>query len=169
MSICAIVHGAAKLKSMKASPKTQGAFVQRIEAPPPPHTQNEKLSLVQVALLYLTRGGLFHEPTWKLWFEAAKSLVPIDPFKKAGCNSSVSAETSRYCFLDKGAGIIDQQILFNVYAHPAPSFPGFGEGSIFAGKEISNRVEVSIQSCHSHANEGVHWQLPHCQMLRIAE
>lgn len=92
--------------------------------------------------MYLTRGSLFHEPTWKIWFEAAKNLVPIDPFKKASCNNSIAAETARHCFLDKKAGIIDQQILFNVYAHPAPSFPGFGENSIFAGREISNRVEV---------------------------
>ena len=94
--------------------------------------------------MFLTRGALFHEPTWKIWFEAAKSLVPIDPFKKVGCNSTVSADINRHCFLDKGSSVIDQQILFNVYAHPAPSFPGFGKGSIFAGSEISNRVEVSF-------------------------
>ena len=94
--------------------------------------------------MFLTRGSLFHEPTWKIWFEAANSLVPIDPFKKAGCNSTVSADINRHCFLDKSGSVIDQQILFNVYAHPAPSFPGFGKGSIFAGKEISNRVEVSF-------------------------
>ena len=94
-------------------------------------------------MMFLTRGVLFHEPTWKLWFKYAEGLVPIEPFRSTGCNSSVFAEINKYCLVDEHSpDVIAQQHLFNAYVHTAPSFPGFGEDSIFYGKEIPNRVEV---------------------------
>ena len=100
---------------------------------------------MQVALLFLTRGVLFHEPTWRLWFKYAEGLVPIEPFRSSGCNSSVFADINKYCLADASStDVIAQQHLFDVYVHTAPSFPGFEKGSVFYGKEIANRVEVSM-------------------------
>ena len=88
---------------------------------------------------------LFHEPTWRLWFKYAEGLVPIEPFRSSGCNSSVFADINKYCLADAGStDVIAQQHLFDVYVHTAPSFPGFEKGSVFYGKEIANRVEVSL-------------------------
>lgn len=96
-----------------------------------------------MALLFLTRGVLFHEPTWTLWFKYAAGLVPLEPLRGSQCNASTLNEVSKHCKVEGPSwDVISQQHLFDVYIHPAPSFPGFEEGSIFYGREISNRVEV---------------------------
>jgi hypothetical protein len=40
------------------------------------------LMVVQVAVLFLTKGELFHEPTWWLWFKHAAGLVPATAIMK---------------------------------------------------------------------------------------
>lgn len=36
---------------------------------------------VQVAMLFLTVAEIFHEPTWKLWFQEAAGLIPASALK----------------------------------------------------------------------------------------
>ena len=38
--------------------------------------------------------------------------------------------------------LLDRQLLFTVYNHPHPEFPGFPPGSLFHGREVANRVAV---------------------------
>lgn len=96
-----------------------------------------------MALLFLTRGTLFHEPTWELFFQQAEGLVPVDPFRRTACNATTAAATKKYCSLNRAPGAVDRQVLFNVYVHTSPSFPGFPAGSLFHGREIGRRVEVT--------------------------
>lgn len=96
-----------------------------------------------MALLFLTRGALWHEPTWAAWFQYAAGLVPLEVLRKAGCNATQLAAVRRHC--RPGAGgreVLRQQHLFDVHVHTAPSFPGFSRDSIFYGREIANRVEA---------------------------
>lgn len=96
----------------------------------------------QVALMFLTRGTLFHEPTWELFFKQAEGLIPVDPFRRDACNATTATDTDKHCSLNKASGVIDRQVLFNVYVHTSPSYPGFPAGSVFHAREIGNRIEA---------------------------
>ena len=41
-----------------------------------PDECGEALRVPRVALLYLSRGELFQEPTWRLWFQSAAGRRP---------------------------------------------------------------------------------------------
>lgn len=47
----------------------------------PPDLQ--ALGIPRVALLFLTKGQLPHEPTWRLWLEAAAGLLPAQALPAA--------------------------------------------------------------------------------------
>ncbi len=42
----------------------------------------------QVAMLFLSRGELFHEATWALWFRNAAGLLPMSSLRKGTCTSA---------------------------------------------------------------------------------
>lgn len=51
--------------------------------------------VLQVALMFLTRGMLHHEPTWTRWFKEAEGLVPLSAIHKAACNTRWSFKKGR--------------------------------------------------------------------------
>jgi len=38
---------------------------------------NDLLGIDRVALMYLSRGPLFHQELWRRWLEAAQDLLPV--------------------------------------------------------------------------------------------
>ncbi len=48
----------------------------------------------------------------------------------------------RSCQAPRSAAVTDRQILFTVYNHPRPDFPGFLSHSPFHGRELPARIEV---------------------------
>ncbi len=70
----------------------------------------------QVALLFLTRGDLVHEPVWRRWFEEVHGLL------YRGCRPGALEAPPDECRYDShrqnvsGGGVIASQHLFNVYA-----------------------------------------------------
>jgi hypothetical protein len=36
----------------------------------------------RIAILFLTRGELWHEPMWREWFRAAAGLIPADVIRQ---------------------------------------------------------------------------------------
>lgn len=97
--------------------------------PSSPDTCAEATHTPKVALLFLTRGNLFHEPIWKEWFQSAAGVLPAE---NAALAQNVIAETN-LCGGNtsdstinsiRDTDIIKSQHLFNVYIHAPPTFNG---------------------------------------------
>lgn len=79
-----------------------------------------------MALLFLTRGKLFHEGTWRQWLHSAQGLVPADAALESACGDdarlweAVQSSCSSVTALDA----ISTQHLYSVYIHAPPSFKG---------------------------------------------
>ncbi len=112
----------------------------------------------KIALLFLTRGLIVQEPVWRLWFKRAADAVVtvVDPAPPLQGSPSLPGCLSHFVSVDRrhasvrnstrvraGSSLIDQQSLFSVYAHPTLSFPGYPPGSLFAGREVEDRVETA--------------------------
>ncbi|KAK9813067.1 hypothetical protein WJX72_008331 [[Myrmecia] bisecta] len=102
------------------------------------------LQLPKVALMFLTRGDLYHEPTWRLWFQYAANLVPLDAVRAGQCSADRLHAISQHCASKRsGSDALAQQHLFNVYIHSSPDWPGYPKGNIFRGRELTQRVNAS--------------------------
>ena len=77
--------------------------------------------LPKVALLFLTRGDLPHEPAWRAFLDTASAAV-----QQAA---------------PPGVGPADWRQLFSLYTHPPPNHT-HPAGSLFAGREVPGRVPV---------------------------
>lgn len=62
--------------------------------PPPlvftrsPDACGDALGVRKVALMFLTTGNLYHEDTWRLWFESAKGFIPVQQAGELACAKS---------------------------------------------------------------------------------
>jgi hypothetical protein len=54
----------------------------------------QALGVPRVALLFLTRGELPHHETWRLWFEAAAGMLPVEQLRAAACPATQAAAAS---------------------------------------------------------------------------
>ena len=61
------------------------------------------------------------------------------------CGSGRIRAIRSSCRAPSSALLVDRQILFTVYNHPRPSYLGFPSDSIFAGREVANRIPVSVE------------------------
>ncbi|KAK9823942.1 hypothetical protein WJX72_006544 [[Myrmecia] bisecta] len=101
------------------------------------------LRIPKVALMFLTRGELYHEETWAAWFKFAQGQIPVSAIKAAGCDAKMLAQIDRTCAVAPGTPAIKAQHLFNVYIHTAKEFKGYPVSNVFHGHDIDNKVEVA--------------------------
>jgi len=102
----------------------------------------------KIALLFLTKGEMHHEQTWKAWFDVAGYLLPRDVVLKK-CSQGLSAvkDVRAMCrTLDSassgGSDVIAAQLLFSIYIHAPPSFTGYALESIWAPYRIHDQIET---------------------------
>lgn len=86
--------------------------------------QGQEHSLPRVALLFLSRGPMPHEPAWRAFFKAAGRLTQGWPQPR---------QLSRH--------VVPGQLLFSAYLHAAPGFRS-PPNSVFAGLELEEPVQV---------------------------
>ncbi|PRW05935.1 beta-1,6-N-acetylglucosaminyltransferase enzyme [Chlorella sorokiniana] len=152
--------------------------------PPPPHRAvlrtpeveegskdacAQALQMPKVALLFLTRGDLFHSGVWERWFAAARDLLPAEQLRTVACNISSATAASApaaepaapepqqrvtpeqlaaACGWDAADGqllpspgnAIDQQHLFSVYVHAPPNITDADLPELFRGRLITDRL-----------------------------
>lgn len=72
---------------------------------------------LQVAFMFLTRGVLYHEATWQVWFRGVAGLLPAAALQLAGCDPGLLEHLRHSCGAKAGARLLQQQHLFSVYAH----------------------------------------------------
>ena len=75
---------------------------------------------LQVAMMYLTKGDLYHSSTWKLWFEYAGGFLPMTQVKQACEDPGILAKAKKLCkakTMTTGEATLANQHLFNVYVH----------------------------------------------------
>ena len=89
----------------------------------------QALGTPKVALLFLTQGDLWHEPTWRLWFRSAAGALPAGAVRGSVCGAEAGPlrELRQACLPSRGQGDsapIDQQHLFSVYIHAPPETKG---------------------------------------------
>lgn len=101
----------------------------------------------KVALLFLTHGNLYHEPSWSLWFQSAVGQLPAETAARSVCrlNDTVAAQVSTLCSTParklKHDNPIAQQLLFNVYIHLAADI----DGKNLAQKCLHGRYVFSVK------------------------
>lgn len=80
----------------------------------------------KVALLFLTSGELFHEPTWEKWFASAEGLLPALHARETACEEAPQYwdAVQSYCSIKGLGSAIAKQHLFSVYVHAPPAFKG---------------------------------------------
>jgi hypothetical protein len=102
----------------------------------------------KVALLFLSRGDMPHEQTWKAWFDVAGYLLPRNMVLEK-CSQSFSAvegvaATCRILNVAASGGldVVAAQLLFSVYIHAPPSFKGYPPNSIWGPYRISDQLDT---------------------------
>jgi Core-2/I-Branching enzyme len=113
----------------------------------------------KVALLFLTRGHLHHEPTWKLWFRSAAGILPAH-IAAADTTTVSSGEEPSFpllCSLQKGPTLeaarnacsvhnldsddaIASQHLFSVYVHLSAEIDPAAVGPLWRSRLVQHRV-----------------------------
>ena len=58
------------------------------------------------------------------------------------CDTDGLEDIRNSCRAPQSAAVADRQILFTLYNHPRPDFPGFPAHSPFHGRELSARIEA---------------------------
>ena len=108
----------------------------------------QALQLPQVALLFLTKGDLYHPTMWKLWFESAIGKLPRHALNAATCGAdgkNLSASVLEKCgALPRGRDdletLIDAQHLFTVYVHAPPNMDSSEMSALFRGRRVERRI-----------------------------
>lgn len=82
-------------------------------------------SIPRIALMFLTRGALWHEGMWQEWFRNAAGLVPADVIRAGNCSGEMFSSVASWCSVREPiADVIGAQHLFSVYVHTQPGFEG---------------------------------------------
>lgn len=67
--------------------------------------------------MFLTRGVLYHEKTWEVWFSGAAGLLPMAALQAADCEPGLLEHLQHSCGAKSGAHVLQQQHLFSIYIH----------------------------------------------------
>lgn len=78
--------------------------------------------------MFLTRGKLYHEATWDVWFRGAAGLLPIASLQAAECEPGLLEHLKHSCGAKSGAPVLQQQHLFSVYIHVGANELGWSGG-----------------------------------------
>jgi hypothetical protein len=108
---------------------------------------NADSGINRVALLFLTKGEMPHEQTWKAWFDVAGYLLPRNLVLEA-CSqgySSIQDVVAVCSALDRSSlnDKIDAQMLYSVYVHAPPAFQGYHSESLWASYRISKQIPTN--------------------------
>lgn len=93
----------------------------------------------KVALLFLTRGDLPHEPLWRSFLASASTAVNAAAAGAARTEAGPGGAGSSGGVAGLGSS---WQALFTIYTHPPPGH-SHPPGSLFAGHEVPGRATVA--------------------------
>ncbi|KAL4537779.1 hypothetical protein Ndes2437B_g08880 [Nannochloris sp. 'desiccata'] len=130
------VQRARELLSMKFSVLAPGALMEGGSGVP------------RIALLFLTKGEMHHEQTWKAWFDVAGYVLPrAAVLEKCSQGLSGVEDVRAMCgTLDSassgGSDVIAAQMLFSIYIHAPPSFGGYVPESLWAPYRIYDQIQT---------------------------
>ena len=80
---------------------------------------------MQVAFMFLTRGVMYHEAIWDIWFSSAAGLLPVAALSAANCERGLLEHLGHSCGCQAGAGVLQQQHLFSIFVHVGANEEGF--------------------------------------------
>lgn len=67
--------------------------------------------------MFLTRGVIYHEAVWRLWFSDAAGLLPVAALSAANCEPGLLEHLRHSCGTKAGESVLRQQHLYSVYVH----------------------------------------------------
>lgn len=67
--------------------------------------------------MFLTRGVLYHEALWEVWFRSAAGLLPMAALQAADCEAGILEHVRHSCGAKAGASLLQQQHMYSVYVH----------------------------------------------------
>ena len=115
-----------------------------------PSACNQVLQSPRVALMFLTRGDLFHKDTWRLWFESAIGTLPRSALRAGTCGPDWGLDRLQTVAKDGNVPanittemLIDAQYLFSVYVHAPPGVEASDVAPLFRRHMIQRRVVAS--------------------------
>ena len=75
--------------------------------------------------MFLTRGVMYHEAIWDLWFASAAGLLPVAALSAANCEPGLLEHLGHSCGARAGGGALQQQHLFSIFVHVGANEEGF--------------------------------------------
>ena len=84
--------------------------------------------------MFLTRGVMYHEAIWDLWFRSAAGLLPVAALSAANCEPGLLEHLGHSCGARAGGGALQQQHLFSVFVHVGANEEGFSGAQIVNAK-----------------------------------
>ena len=94
--------------------------------------------------MFLTRGVIYHEAIWDMWFSSAAGLLPLAALSAANCEPGLLDLLRHSCGKQAGSTILQQQHLFSVYVHV-----GANEKSFTGVCVAAAWVHESVLACTS--------------------
>jgi Core-2/I-Branching enzyme len=115
---------------------------------PGAQTLGNTTAIPKIAFLFLSRGEMPHEQTWKMWFDVAGYLLPRAVMLDACSQGSTAVKDVRAMCqaLDYatsgGRDVLAAQMLFSIYIHAPPSFEGYSSDSLWAPYRIFEQIQT---------------------------
>lgn len=95
--------------------------------------------------MFLTRGVIYHEAIWDMWFSSAAGLLPVAALSAANCEPGLLELLRHSCGKQAGITILQQQHLYSVYVHVGANEKSF-TGVCMAASWV-NRSVLACTSC----------------------
>ncbi|KAL4531686.1 hypothetical protein Ndes2437A_g09001 [Nannochloris sp. 'desiccata'] len=163
MDVCVRLVVVLSLMGVLFSPRPEHRRAYRPEIEVLDHSPDQCTAAVggsKVALLFLTRGHLHHEPSWKLWFRSAAGILPTNLATAAANSNDKDSFLSPLCSLEEGSpdleaartvcnvqfdpehlnDVIAYQHLFSVYVHLSAEIDPGAVGPLWRSRLVQHRV-----------------------------
>ena len=111
-------------------------------------------AFMQVAFMFLTRGVMYHEAIWDLWFRSAAGLLPVAALSAANCEPGLLEHLGHSCGASAGGGALQQQHLFSVFVHVGANEEAFSGVPAFTWN-----CRCTICCTAMQARRGADWHL----------
>ena len=112
--------------------------------------------------MFLTRGIIYHEAIWRLWFSDAAGLLPVAALSAANCEPGLLEHLRHSCGTKAGESVLQQQHLYSVYVHVGANEKDFtGEWLALSARGHARPV-LSAGCAACIGGTAWRWQYPFC-------
>lgn len=119
--------------------------------------------------MFLTRGVIYHEAVWRLWFSDAAGLLPMAALSAANCEPGLLEHLRHSCGTKAGESMLQQQHLYSVYVHVGANEKDFTGEWPALGARGHARAVLPTGCAACILRTAWRWQYPFCMTYLRAE